>query len=136
MPPRRRAAPAPAGAPGPTDADPLPDTPDASDIPDALSSEDPTMAYPTSVNSQITDAVTQANVKVVGEAPAMALGSLYQSAAHSLGIMFENAVTAQQNQNIMAQAATTQGVIALYRSSGLTPPPSAAPRSGEGADGA
>lgn len=27
------------------------------------------MAYPTAVNSQITDAVTQSNVKVTGEAP-------------------------------------------------------------------
>lgn len=28
------------------------------------------MAFPTAVNSQITDAVTQSNVEVVGEAPA------------------------------------------------------------------
>ena len=31
----------------------------------------------TTVNPQITDAVTQSNVKVVGEAPAMALGNVY-----------------------------------------------------------
>ncbi|MBW5810401.1 thioredoxin reductase, partial [Burkholderia sp. COPS] len=30
------------------------------------------------VNPAITDAVTQVNVKVVAEAPAMAMGSLYQ----------------------------------------------------------
>ena len=41
------------------------------------------------VNDQITDAVTQVNVKVLGEAPAEALGSLYQSMAHSTGILFE-----------------------------------------------
>ncbi|VEB41493.1 Killing trait [Chromobacterium violaceum] len=52
------------------------------------------MAFPTAVNSQITDAVTQSNVKVVGEAPAMAMGSIYQSLAHSTGILFENAVSA------------------------------------------
>lgn len=34
-------------------------------------------AFPTAVNSQITDSVTQANVKVVGEAPAMAMGNLF-----------------------------------------------------------
>jgi hypothetical protein len=83
------------------------------------------MAQPTAVNSQITDAVTQTNVKVVAEAPAMALGSLYQTMAHSLGLMFENAVNAQNQQNILAQAATTQGVIALYRATGATPPASA-----------
>lgn len=67
-----------------------------------------------SVNSQITDAVTQSNVKVVAESPAMAMGTLYQSMAHSTGIMFENAVTTQNQQNIMAQAATTQGVMQIY----------------------
>ncbi|BCH55891.1 antirepresssor protein RebB [Agrobacterium vitis] len=72
------------------------------------------MTVPTTVNPVITDAVTQANVKVVGEAPAMAMGSLYQTASHSTGLMFENAVTAQNNQNILAQAATTQGVMQIY----------------------
>ncbi len=66
------------------------------------------------VNGQITDAVTQSNVKVVGEAPAMALGNVYQSAAHSTGLMFENAVNAQSQQNILAQTATTQGVMQIY----------------------
>jgi len=66
------------------------------------------------VNQQITDAVTQSNVKVVGEAPAMALGNVYQSAAHSTGLMFENAVNAQSQQNILAQTATTQGVMQIY----------------------
>ncbi|RXM51669.1 MULTISPECIES: RebB family R body protein [unclassified Chryseobacterium] len=66
------------------------------------------------VNQQITDAVTQSNVKVVGEAPAIALGNVYQSAAHSTGIMFENAVNAQNQQNILGQAATTQGIMQIY----------------------
>jgi len=68
----------------------------------------------TIVSQQITDAVTQSNVKVVGEAPAIALGNVYQSAAHSTGIMFENAVNAQNQQNILAQSATTQGVMQIY----------------------
>jgi hypothetical protein len=46
------------------------------------------MALPTPVNGQITDAVTQANVKVLGDAPAMAMGAIYQSLAHSTGILF------------------------------------------------
>ena len=66
------------------------------------------------VNPQITDAVTQSNVKVVAEAPAMAMGTLYQSMAHSTGIMYENAVNNQNQQNILAQAATTQGVMQIY----------------------
>ena len=66
------------------------------------------------VNEQITDAVTQSNVKVVAESPAMALSNVYQSAAHYTGIMFENAVNAQNQQNILGQAATTQGILQIY----------------------
>ena len=66
------------------------------------------------VSAQVTDAVTQSNVKVVGEAPAMAMGSVYQTAAHSTGLMFENAVHAQNNQNVLSQTATTMGVIQIY----------------------
>ncbi|WP_434633105.1 RebB family R body protein [Chromobacterium sp. CV08] len=72
------------------------------------------MAFPTAVNNQITDAVTQSNVKVLGEAPAMAIGSIYQTMAHSTGILFENAVSAQQQQNALAQAASNQGVTQFY----------------------
>ena len=54
------------------------------------------MAIPTAVNGQITDAVTQSNVKVLGDAPAYAMGALYQSLAHSTGILYENATSAQQ----------------------------------------
>ncbi|MCS3528674.1 RebB family R body protein [Chryseobacterium sp. JUb7] len=66
------------------------------------------------VNQQITDAVTQTNVKVVAESPAVALSNVYQTAAHSTGIMFENAVNTQNQQNIVTQAATTQGITQIY----------------------
>ncbi|AQR66209.1 R body protein RebB-like protein [Aquaspirillum sp. LM1] len=66
------------------------------------------------VNAQITDAVTQTNVKVLAESPAMAMGSLYQTMAHSTGILFENSASAQQQQNTLSQAAANQGVIQLY----------------------
>ncbi|MCW1961257.1 RebB family R body protein [Chryseobacterium viscerum] len=66
------------------------------------------------VNEQITDAVTQSNVKVVAESPAVALSNVYQTAAHSTGIMFENAVSAQNQQNVVTQAATTQGIAQIY----------------------
>lgn len=72
------------------------------------------MAFPTSVNDQITDSVTQTNVKVLGDAPAMALGSLYQATAQALATAALNATSAQQQLNITAQAATTMGVATLY----------------------
>lgn len=72
------------------------------------------MAFPTSVNNQITDAVTQANVKVLGDAPAMAMGNLYQSTAQALGNAAHNATSSQQQTAVTAQAATTMGVTILY----------------------
>ncbi len=72
------------------------------------------MAYPTPVNDQITDAVTQTNVKVLGDAPARAMGAMYQSLAHSTGILYENAIGSQQQLAIAAQASTNQGVIQIY----------------------
>ena len=72
------------------------------------------MAFPTSVNDQITDSVTQANVQVLGDAPAVAMGNLYQATAQALSNAAHNATTSQQQTNITAQAATTMGVATLY----------------------
>jgi|TARA_R110002072_G_scaffold19100_34_gene71272 hypothetical protein len=77
------------------------------------------MAIPTAVNGQITDAVTQANVKVLGDAPAMAMGSIYQSSAHATGVLFQNTVSAQQRTAVCAQASTNQGVIQIYAISSM-----------------
>ena len=65
------------------------------------------------VSPQITDAVTQTNVKVVAEAPAMSMGTIYQSLGQSVAILFQNSVSAQQQQNTLAQAATNQGVMQI-----------------------
>ncbi|HEY1631809.1 MAG TPA: RebB family R body protein [Rhizomicrobium sp.] len=78
------------------------------------------MAYPTRVNSQITDAVTQTGVSTLANAPAMAMGLIYQSAAHSIGIMFENSTAAQRNAAICGQAATNQGVMQMYSMNSMT----------------
>ena len=71
------------------------------------------MAFPTSVNSQITDSVTQANTEVLGTAPAVAMGNLYQATAQALANAAHNATVAQQQLYVMAQAATTMGVSLL-----------------------
>ncbi|WP_028773761.1 RebB family R body protein [Shewanella waksmanii] len=72
------------------------------------------MAFPTAVNDQITDSVTQANVKVLGDAPAMSMGNLFQATSQALGNAAHNATSAQQQTAITAQAATTMGVTTLY----------------------
>jgi hypothetical protein len=68
------------------------------------------MAEPTAVNSQITDAVTQANVKVLADAPAMAMGTLYQTVSQAAGIAAQNATTNQQANNQVSQAIVTRCV--------------------------
>lgn len=84
------------------------------------------MAFPTAVNDQITDSVTQANVKVIGDAPAIAMANLYQATAQALANAAHNATSAQQQSNITAQAAKVMGVTTLYSidtaSTGVTIP--------------
>lgn len=70
----------------------------------------------TTVNGQITDAITETNVAVLGDAPAMAMGSLYQTIGNSVAMAAANAVYAQQQANVTYQAATTVSVTKLIGS--------------------
>jgi len=72
------------------------------------------MAFPTSVNSQITDSVSQANTKVLGDAPAVAMGNLYLATSQALSNAAHNATSAQQQTQVMMQAATTMGIATLF----------------------
>jgi len=72
------------------------------------------MAFPTAVNSQITDSVTEVNTKVVGDAPAVAMGNLYIATSQALANAAHNATTSQQQSNITAQTSTTMGATTLY----------------------
>jgi len=45
----------------------------------------------TPLNPQITDAITQTNVKTLGEPPSEALSAIYQMPAYSTGMAMENA---------------------------------------------
>jgi hypothetical protein len=67
-------------------------------------------AAPKTVNPQITDAVTQTDVMVVGDAPAAGLGSLYQTLGNSVAMASANAVFSQQQANVEFQATSTHGV--------------------------
>jgi Killing trait len=74
------------------------------------------MAFPTTVNDQITDSITQANVKVLGDASATAMGNVYHAVAQALANAAHNATNAQQQSYAMAQAATTMGTAILLKS--------------------
>lgn len=72
------------------------------------------MAFPTSVNDQITDSVTQVNTKVLGDAPAIATGNFMVATSQALSNAAHNATNANQQSSVTAQAATTQAVATLY----------------------
>jgi len=69
------------------------------------------------VSTQVTNAVTQANVKVLGDAPAMTIGNVYQAMYHSIG----QAMNAAPQRVQHAQTLTSQGLQQIY--------PTATPRS-------
>jgi hypothetical protein len=68
------------------------------------------MADSTLVNGQITDAVTQANVKVLGEAPAQSMALVYQTMAHSISLAMENAQAAQGGLQQIGNAVTSSAI--------------------------
>jgi hypothetical protein len=72
------------------------------------------MAQPITVGSEITDSVTQANTKVLGDAPVIAMGNLYQATAQALANAAQNATNGQQQSHVTAQAATPMGVATPY----------------------
>lgn len=57
-----------------------------------------------SVNSQITDGVTQASLAVLGLAPAVATSNALQMFSHASGLSAQNAVAGQQQMSIVSQA--------------------------------
>lgn len=66
------------------------------------------------VNTQITDSISEANLEVIGNAPAIAIGNFYQATAQALANAAHNATVAQQQGNILGQAVTAQGVALIY----------------------
>jgi hypothetical protein len=65
------------------------------------------------VEPQITDAITQTGVAVLGEAPSVAMGGLYQTIGNSVAMAAANNVHSQQQANVTYQAASTMGVAKL-----------------------
>ncbi|MEL6142430.1 MAG: RebB family R body protein [Bacteroidota bacterium] len=73
------------------------------------------------VNEQITDAVTQTNVKVLAEAPAQAMATLYQVATQANGISMQNATSNQQNLNQLNPIIVAEAIKLITGGGGSTP---------------
>ncbi len=71
------------------------------------------MAFPTAVNSQITDSVTQANLKVLADSPAMGMGNLYIATSQALSNAAHNATSGMNETGVASRAAMIQSVAAL-----------------------
>ncbi len=71
------------------------------------------MAFPTALNSQITDSVSQVNTKVLGDAPAIAMGNLFVATSQALSNAAHNATNNQQQSYVTMQASTAQAVSTL-----------------------
>jgi Killing trait len=64
-------------------------------------------------NQQIADAIAQTNVEVLGEAPAIAAGSLYQTIGNTVAMAAASNVHAQQQADVVYQSASTVAVTSL-----------------------
>jgi hypothetical protein len=72
------------------------------------------MSSETEVNGQITDAVTQSDVEILGAAPAQALATVYMTMGQAVGISIQNATLAQQQWYPVNEALTSQSVNLLF----------------------
>jgi hypothetical protein len=72
------------------------------------------MSKPIPVNDQITDSITQVNVQVLGDAPAISMGNFFLATAQALANTAHNATSSQQQTNTTAQAATAMTVATLF----------------------
>jgi hypothetical protein len=68
------------------------------------------MAYPTPDNGPVIDAGTQPSSQGLGDAPAEALGTVYQALAQSVGNEVQNALNSQQQPSVINTAATAAAV--------------------------
>ena len=69
------------------------------------------------VNPKVTDSITTVNTLVLGDAPAQAMATLYQTSAAAAGMAMQNAVHAQNNQNALNVATTAEAIQMLLTSS-------------------
>ena len=66
------------------------------------------------VNPPSTDMVTQSTPLVLDQSLSVALGMLYQSAAHANGLAMTNATSNQQNMNQLNASIVSKGVMNIF----------------------
>lgn len=71
------------------------------------------MKSETKVQPLVTDSIATNSVQNIANAPAVSMGSLYNNISNSVALSAINAVQAQQQANIVHQAATAKAVAML-----------------------
>ncbi len=66
-------------------------------------------------DEQVTDAVTQANVTVLGHGPAVSVGQSFYSQSQAQGILFANMVNNQQQLATAGQASMLESALKIYK---------------------
>lgn len=64
--------------------------------------------------SQVADSITKVNTNVLGDAPAIAMGNLFQATSQALANAAHNATSSQQQSYLTMQASTAQGLMTIY----------------------
>lgn len=77
-------------------------------------SQSKSSSQPQNVNGAVIDSVTATNTSVLADAPAISMGSLYQTIGNSVAMAAANSVYAQQQANVTYQAASTLGVTKMF----------------------
>ncbi|MBT0569618.1 RebB family R body protein [Curvibacter sp. CHRR-16] len=72
------------------------------------------MAFPTAVNSQVSDSITQVNTEVIGVSPAIATGNLMVATGQALSNTAHNATNNQNQAYVTMQTNTTQSLSTLF----------------------
>lgn len=62
------------------------------------------------LSQDVIDSVVDANLKNLGDAPAIAMGSLFQTSTQNLDLAAKNAIANQQRMNEIGAAATTLSI--------------------------
>ena len=68
-----------------------------------------------SVNAQVVDSVTTANVKVLGDAPAVAVGTVMSVLSQTVSLSMENASAQQIGLTNVGIAITTMGATLISK---------------------
>ena len=79
------------------------------------------MAENTTVNAQITDAVAPTTKITIANDPSVLLASVYETMENCLSLLKQNAVSFQQNMNMIGQATSSRGVMLIYSGDAIDP---------------